>query len=460
MICLKRSIFLGVTACAALICGCTEVDDSLGKNFIPADQQMSVDLDVLGVEAGDPDYVKTFLVQQDSLQTSNMGVVLIGSRLDSYLGYAKAGAVVQPFCGYSSSTEKYYGYNPEVDSVYLSINISDMSGKTDVEQDFSIYSLTADINRDSVYYADVNIDEITDNLSTKLFTFKYSGSATGARNIKLTPTAAGNTYIAGLVEADHSLEPDEFLETFKGLYITPDNDRADAALYGITLSNSYIDIYFHNYDEKNPTVRKDTSYMPYMLADGYSGYEPASITSIKRDYTAGSLSAYINVDGAEADVAMVECFGGVFTQLKLQPGLADRLRGLCPAGKALAVNKALIYFDAKEKTDYVTLDNMTKRLGMYYRYATFSPIDDYNFYYETQGGSIPYGGTFNRSTGLYTMDITSTVQRIVSKDTYKDTILLAPDYSYLYALRLSPLIGSADTDYRIRLKITYSLIVP
>ena len=77
---------------AAVFAGCTKVDDTLGGNLIPANQQMKAGYVELRGEGLNPKkYVETRLFQSDSLISSNISYGYFGTILNDTLGERKAG---------------------------------------------------------------------------------------------------------------------------------------------------------------------------------------------------------------------------------------------------------------------------------------------------------------------------------------------------------------------------------
>ena len=91
-----------VLAAVALMtfAGCTKVDDTLGSNLVPDNQQMKVGYTTLGARtlAGKLDaakYVETRLFQSDSLKASNISYGYMGSMLSDTFGLRTAGFLTQ-----------------------------------------------------------------------------------------------------------------------------------------------------------------------------------------------------------------------------------------------------------------------------------------------------------------------------------------------------------------------------
>ncbi len=455
--------------------GCTSVDDTLGADFIPSGQKMSSHTVTIELQDG----ITTSLGQMDSISTNNTGYIFIGSKTTPEFGQTKASAIIQTV-PITYHTESYYGYQPVVDSVQLRLYINSYSGNTDAEQLFDIYEVVQDIKRDSAYYASYPLtNDDGPIVGDKLFSFTYKGK--GDMHSRLDDpgmiTQAGRDYLERLVAADGDEDiPNDsvFVKNFKGLYVVP-RQQGDNALYKFQLAYytnnfSSLVLYFHNHDEDytGPVTEAgennlDTLAMIYVLTDGVK-YYPTSINKIERDYPAAMK---LKIDsGDPVGTAYVEQLAGVYTNLTIQQALIDKIRELKVSegpGKNLAIHNATVFLELAD--GYYTPGAMNAsfdRLGMFQNYARMSkPIPDYNYQYETTSGSpLPYGGYLNRSDGgYYSMNITTTLQRLLKDpDNYQRSISVTPDVYSVFDMSDTFLKGTAGTGYKVKLKLTYSLI--
>ena len=89
--------------------GCTSVDDTLGGNLVPDNQQMRAGF-VRFPESGEDKakYVTTRLFQSDSVVSSNLSSGYFGSQLNDTLGLRTAGFLTQTI-NLSEIKEGYFG---------------------------------------------------------------------------------------------------------------------------------------------------------------------------------------------------------------------------------------------------------------------------------------------------------------------------------------------------------------
>uniref|UniRef100_UPI003AB84F0C DUF4270 family protein n=2 Tax=Alistipes TaxID=239759 RepID=UPI003AB84F0C len=119
-----RRMLLPVAALAAAIGltlgGCTKVDDTLGGNLIPDNQQMRAGYVQLprADELNPKKYVETRLFQTDSIVSSNITYGYMGSMLNDTLGHRSAGFLSQ-MVNYYKVDSGYFGYMPIFDSAQI-----------------------------------------------------------------------------------------------------------------------------------------------------------------------------------------------------------------------------------------------------------------------------------------------------------------------------------------------------
>lgn len=368
--CAIAAAVLAALGCAA----CTQVDDTLGANLVPDDQQMKVGfvtLPRLNAEGSlDTErvkqYVETRLYRTDSIKSSNLGNGYMGTQLNDTLGRRSAGFVSQ-FQSYYTVPEGYFGYRPMFDSAQMLLSIAAYGRDTLTEQHFAVYEvlsndyLTADQRKDTLFY--LNFDPADPKLrlydpARKLFTFTLGGdrgpSTTTA--VTMAPTEWGRDYIARLMlqkgeyEGDYSIYSTDSLaywhETFRGLYICPDPDRPlqssdkhtdTGGIYATKLSSSGFTVYARNREESDPSLIRDTVGMTFYFYDAYSEHGNVSVNTIRRDYADAAGSPLLpSVEQAwesdkerpEVPYAYVEGYGGAITELSLTEAFFDDLQTL------------------------------------------------------------------------------------------------------------------------------------
>lgn len=517
----------GVTAAAAFAAvlfapGCTEVDDTLGANFIPDNQEMKIGTRTLGEALSDAQALyETRLYRTDSIVSSNLTVGYFGTMVNDTFGLRTTGFMTE-FLSYYTIDEEFFGYRPIFDSAQLLVTISDYTGDTLTPLRFNVYEvvtscLDAPEQSDSTFYLNFDVMPYVD--PEPLFTFTFpDGQTTGPSTTAITmqPTEKGRDFVKRLMldkegweyKEDYTLYDDDtlWLETFKGLYIVPAEDAAaKGGLYAADLTGSGLAIYGRNRVESDPTLIQDTLSLVYYFYDS-SGHLTQSINTVRRDYTKATASIRIdpsqieesNEERATNSMVFVEGMGGVATEVTFTQAFFDELKRLLTDEEAqtgthytsLGINQAVlrIYFeDGSYEWDQITnidrlaeqMDASLPRLGLYVSYKNLTGIPDYYYTYENAYSTeLPYGGYINRSQGCYVLNISGYIQALWTKYLAEEqaaeeegravdlqnvayrTVYLAPEAYSLYAMPYAVLQGMADgiNTAPMKIDLTYTLI--
>ena len=344
-----------VTAVAAMtFAGCTKVDDTLGSNLVPDNQQMKAGYQTFGALTltGDLNprrYVETRLYQTDSLITSNLTYGYMGSMLSDTFGLRTAGFLTQ-YVPYEIDSG-YFGFRPILDSAIILLSISSYGSDTLTSQEYNVYEVVSNkyltekpvesgkSERDTTFY--LNFDPVKAGVvgDDVLFTFTFpDGKTTGPATTYTTmkPTPKGREFInrlmlqEGTYKGDYSIYSLDSLEQwvaeFKGLYIVPAVDQTTpnkGNIYATSLDASGFAIYGRNRLESDPTLIADTISIPYIFYDSSVDYGNVSVNTIRHDYSkATSPQRFDIADAVETNEnrplskqVYVEGMGGVVTEM-------------------------------------------------------------------------------------------------------------------------------------------------
>lgn len=458
---------------AAVFAGCTKVDDTLGGNLIPDNQQMKAGYVELRGEGLNPrKYVETRLFQSDSLISSNISYGYFGTILNDTLGERKAGFLSQ-MINYYKVDEGYFGYKPIFDSAQIMLKIASIGRDSLTEQTFAVYEIISNdyitkkpvaankSQADTTFYVNFDPSEPKDasgnkyadavyDPSKKLFTFKLGGEGTTpstATSITLEPTEEGRKYINRLMlqdgDYDYSIyDPenlDKWVEAFKGLYICPDPDTTidgEGTIFATSLDYSGLAVFGRNRVEDDPTLIKDTIGMVYYFYESGTEFGNVSVNTISHKYNEQVIdidqAKESNTDRLPDPRVFVEGMGGVVTEMTFTPEFfaeleAEIAKENAKEGKdfktlAFSQAKMSVYFGESEYNweelafSPKLIDEMNvfpSRLGLYTNFKTLTPISDYAYSYEQNyNTTLSYGGYINRSRGCYVMDITGYMQQL------------------------------------------------
>lgn len=475
-----RRRLLPVAALAAtiglILQGCTKVDDTLGGNLIPDNQQMKAGFVTLprADEINPKKYVETRLFQTDSIVSSNITYGYFGSMLNDTLGRRSMGFLSQ-MVNYYLVDSGYFGYKPIFDSAQIMLKVTSFGRDSLTEQSFAVYEVLSNkyltdkpiapnkSERDSTFY--LNFDPATEgvyNPDEPLFTFSLGGegkypSTTTA--VTLKPTEAGKKYISRLMlqegkyAGDYSIYSADSLkywvEEFRGLYIAPDPAKpltkyGKGTIFATDLTYSGLSVYGRNRVKDDPSLIKDTIGMVYYFYEDGAEFGNVSVNNVKRDYTEATIADKIVIEQAKETATTrlenprlyVEGMGGVVTEMTFTPEFFAELEAEITKGnkdgkdfKTLAFSQVRmsVYFEDSdyewEKIADGTAGNIVRltdqmnaypsRLGMYTNYKKLTPISDYAYVYEQNYSTeLAYYGKINRSRGCYVMDITGYMQQL------------------------------------------------
>lgn len=449
-----RRRLLPVAALAATIGltlgGCTKVDDTLGGNLIPDNQQMRAGYVQLprADELNPKKYVETRLFQTDSIVSSNITYGYMGSMLNDTLGHRSAGFLSQ-MVNYYKVDSGYFGYMPIFDSAQILLKVTSFGRDSVTEQSFAVYEVVSNkyltekpiapnkSQRDSTFY--LNFDPVAEgvyNPDEPLFTFTLGGegkypSTTSA--VTLEPTEAGKKYIRRLMlqegeyAGDYSIYSADSLkywvEAFKGLYIAPNPEKplteyGKGTIFATELTYSGLSVYGRNRVKDDPSLIKDTIGMVYYFYEDGAEFGNVSVNNVKHGYEEATIARRINIEEAretaenrpENPLVYVEGMGGVVTEMTFSPEFFAELEAEIAKGNADGKNfktlafsqvRMSIYFNDSdyewEKIADGTAGDILRmtdqmnaypaRLGMYTNYKTLTPISDYAYIYEQNYGS-------------------------------------------------------------------------
>lgn len=475
-----KRFFKAIAAPATVLCvvlalglsmtRCTDVDDTLGQNFIPGHQDLKLQIKTLNS-------VRTYLAQNDSIASNYSGYIYFGQMTDLVFGETVASAMTDFFPATNTfNDQNYFGFNPVADSADIRLYVNNVYGNADAPQTFYVYALSDSLKRDSIYYFTDPIQNVVD-LSTHLFTFVMDiREANAEYQVKLIPTPAGMDFLQAIADLDPEIYARPipgFHEKFYGLYIAPEPGApADGALYEIysrSLTSSLI-VYSHNYETESPATVKDNLTTYFRFSDA-SPYPNMNVNSVLHTYPQAMAEKIGNppelATMTPQSTVYVQSLGGVATYLDFTE-MAQELKALKPAGREIVVNQARIYFPIDNPTT-AGLDAAPLRLGMYLTYgqqyvtpsSVYGPIPilDYMYERETTTNPLPYNGYIYRSTGWYEMNITAYVTQLIHDENVPLQVWLGNEVNTRSTKYTQlELQGSERTENPIKLVVTYTLV--
>lgn len=454
--------------------GCTtEVDYTMGSEFIPTDQKMEMHRRVY--KGGMMSYngeqtpltlATTQLYRTDSIKSSNLDNVYFGYELNADYGKRRAGFMSQVLFGSKLDEDYGWGYRPIFDSMQLALYVTDFHGDTTRRQTFNVYEITSNDylkgeGCDSIFYID--FDPTSYVAQEPIFTFDYPDQERGVyvgdienpqpQSVTLRRTAKTDEYISRLMfttdlaENDgYGLDKDEiyeqgneelFVDRIRGVYVAPADapTEGDGAMFATDVENTALVLYARSRYKEDPTIIKDTTIMSYNFYINPVDYG-VKAGNVSLSMVEHTLSESVSQDleaGVDVEVAYVDGMGGVVTEMlfadEFIQSLADLVHSVENPEAVISVNQAhlSIYLEGSNY-DYMLIDPITMatimdasmpRMGLYTRYGG-TDINDNNLiaisdYAYTSEGSVTldYDGYINRSLGCYTMDISTHIQSLM-----------------------------------------------
>ena len=409
-----------------LFSGC-KVPDELGLNVLPPGDQLQT-------EFSDTSTLITTILLEDSLQTDELSLQLLGCINDPTFGIANASIYTQV----NLAGTPAFGTNPIADSLVLVLGYNSIYGDSSEAQSVNVYHLTSDMSIDSTYYS--------------YSTFAYDPTSVGSttylpslKNVVLDSDTATklaphlriklDNSLADLILSQNGLSTlnsnAEWLAFFKGLKIEAGSSvtSGKGAVSALNFFNSTMTLYFHN-----DTVPKKYN---FSLVN-------ARVNNFTHNLAGSVVEPYVNT-GTTDSLCFVQGMAGVKTKISM-----PHLKHFNDLG-SIVVNKAELYITAQSNVP--ALYPVPSRLFLTTKSDAGSilfPID----YYESSGY---FGGDYNTSTNAYVFNIARQVQGILD-GTYSSTDF----YLVVASAGVVPnrvVIGSStNADYKLKLSVYYTKI--
>lgn len=436
---------------------CTDVDNTLGSDLIPEDQQMAMKYTMFKA-----DFMDAYMIKQDSMITSNISTGLVGSLYDDVYGKTSAEFACQ-YISYGIYNTKELGYAPVADSLVMTLVFDGLpEGDTSKTQIINIYPLKEKLIKGDTYYASGNLDHMVD-FTNKLASFEYRGAT---HEISLTLTSEKAQAIMNqMVDTTGGVYDDSDLwyDRFPGLYFKADESSpVNASIINFSMDSSVITLHGRNFTDASAKTVKDTFYMITTFWVNSEKTPNSSAIVFKHDYTGTSIDPSVFNDTLNPlSKTYIKGMDGPLALFEFRETFINDLKALLiPPYKTLVISKAYLEIH-NEETDITRLNNSIKRLGLYSDfYHNYTPIRDYYYSYENEGNAIAYGGYLNRTTNNYGMDITAFIQQLVTNDEPEKQMQGGPSTLEILDSRGAILNTSTSPDNPnpMTLKVTYTLI--
>lgn len=387
---LRKLILLSITAFAVF--SCITVDKSLGDQYIPDDQKLKVMVTEFRLPVS--------LKMEDSLQGISADYATFGAIRTKEFGLAKFGVaanICQPY------TTFRFGKDPVIKSIYFSAAVANKymidNTQEGIPQNVFIYRTTKTLDTTTLYNNSLtNKDYNPVPLNVSSFTYF------GGDSVKVYLNNTFGTELLSATEKELDSIP-LFTNRFKGLYIEctpPEGDLTGGRLNNLSYSSAVITIKYNFQPTWEAGLsRKDTTVL-FNFGDSFC----LNLSTYS--------SSHLATDEPLTTEIPVEGIGGIKPYVNAK-ALKDTLNNWFTKkgydSKNILVAKATLTFPFEIPQD-LNMTSYPPNLYPIYKSDTlvrrfYYPFKDINVI----GNST---GDMNRSLCEYSLDIPSTIQKLIN----------------------------------------------
>jgi len=414
-------IFTLITAISAVflffafLTGCENEASNLGVNIMPPSEKINV-------KYTDDFTLDAYTYSADSVRSDKMSRALLGSKVDPVFGTSKADFITQT----RLSDTIDFGSQPVADSLVLFLLTDDFYGDGETKQILEVFELIKDFYKDSSYYSNLSLEGILNESLIGTTTFRPSDTLISV-NLDIT---VGQKIVNQNYE--HQVE---FLEVFKGLYVTSENVLEGGGIVNLNLSSfdSKLTIYYHT----------DTDTISY---DCVINEKCVSINRYSHDYETADVAYEISHldDSIHDTVIYAMGMRGVYTRIDL-----SFLESWRKDSMPIAINNAEIIVSLSAYDPFSEMFPPPEKLEL----KTMNENDDFIFVIDAFLGDDYFDGKLDEENGLYHFKITTQLQDFLEKTDDLTVYLFVGDNN------ISPcrvVLSNGENSNKIQLKLTYS----
>jgi hypothetical protein len=428
---MKKSVLFCFGLIATLLWGACNKADEIGNGILPAD-------DIPGLLFSDTASIVSFCITDDSIKSGGVtnktfltSVNPVGAQNDATFGTTVAALYAQVDL---SKTSFDFGTNFIADSLVLTMAYKEVFGDTNSPVTFHVYRLNDKISSDSIYftskdYFTYNAQEIgsaTMVLRPKDSIIEYDVKRAPHIRIKLDPALTAE--FASKTQSNELKINDDFLNFFKGIYITADVPSAAGSGFIFTLDYksvaSRMALFYHN-DAGDSAI----------FAFPFNDYN--RVNRFKHDYSATAIAAQLADSTMGSEYSYLQSLGGLQTKIKL-PYLKDYNRT-----NKRAINKAqlIIQADNSEVIKYAA----HKTISVFTANGSNQITDKFRI--------LPMA--YDSAKSQYIADITVYAQQSLTGK-YDDLGLILKANGALVNAYRTRLFGNSPIDKRMKLKLYFT----
>ncbi len=413
---------------------CKRPTTDLGGDLIPEG-------DLLSVNQTDTITLLAKTVKEDSIQTSNLTTVMLGSYMDPKLGRTTASFYTQVEL---STSNPSFPSNAVVDSVILALVFSPRLYGKITDQRIAVHRLTQSMDRDSNYFNTREIafhpmDEIrsgSEIYSMDPLAIVVVGTDTVKPQLRLKlRNQLGNDLLQAPASALSSNA--SFKEYFKGLYVRPDVFGPNGGVFNFDLIDaaSKLIVYYHY--EENGETEEDFYDFPINTESAY-------YTRIQHQRFGTDLSPLVFEESIPGDeLCYVQAGGGV--KVKVEIPFIDDINTF----DGRSINRAQLIVPFQDE-------------------SIFFPQSGLFLVYEDEEGELRVlpdqifgniGGTADLVSDRYIFNISLYIQRVLNGEIKSRGLFILSQnagVSVTRSILRGPQFDPDDLKQNMRLVLTYS----
>ncbi len=418
-----------------LIAACSKPAGLIGVVVQPEDSR-------LPVVYTDTAEIFVYSIPEDSVRSDELSVNVIGANYDPVFGQTIGGVYLQ----FNLEEARHrFGPNPVMDSMILFLLYRDSYGDTTTPLTFRAYEMEAGIDRDSVYYSNLELPiKNTDVSNTNFIPSPSDSLIFGGDTLPpmLKVRMDFNDELANklLMAPDYAMDSNSgFHDYFKGVYVVADPVEYGGALLSFDILSNYSEmiLYYHN-----DTV--DSLSFDYMIT-------PLNATINTYEHNFDNSDFLFRQQVVEGDTTL----GEDNFYLQGGSGVASIIKfpNFKNWSKNTVLNEAKLVLNVSEEEP---LWGVPEQLSM----AQIE--DDGSFGYlpdQIEELEIYFGGGYKSSTNSYTFRITRYLQSLISDPDKNDNgLYLIPTGASIFPNRVifdgtNPSLEGAR---RLHLEIIYT----
>lgn len=384
-------------AIVLLATSCKRPDNELGESLLPG-------TDGLSTLQSDTTKLIATVVQEDSIRTDELSSVMLGSYIDPVLGNTVASFSTQVRL---STTSPEFPADAVIDSVVLSlVYTGNFYGRLNSQQLF-VYELNEDLELDSTYYTNT-VHATKNNNLVKSGWDRYSfrpedvvvvGSDTVIPQLRVHLEESLGYNLFNATE-DQLSSSANFLEFFKGLYVSTAAGDGCVANFDLVDSDSKLSVYYR-YDDEGV---EDTTQYHFNITSECAYY--SHVDHIRTGTALSALSTSQTIDGNVN--TYVQAAGSMKTRIDL-PYIDDYNQY-----ENKSINRAELIIPFEDDERYPAQSNM---------FLVYEDADgDFNLLPDQVLGTIDGYGDF--SLDYYTFNISLYLQKILNGEIESEGLYL------------------------------------